>query len=100
MNHESIKLTMDGEHVARLTLARPDIQHAMSMKLVQESRHALRVIEADDKPRAVVLTGEGKSFCAGGDFRWSDELLREAGASMAPHARTRSLNQPPPERKT
>lgn len=68
LNYESIKLTLDGEHVARLTLARPDIQNAMSMKLVQELRHALRVIAANDTLRAVVLTGEGKSFCAGGDL--------------------------------
>jgi methylglutaconyl-CoA hydratase len=58
LNYESIKLTLDGDHVARLTLARPDIQNAMSMKLVQELRHALRVIAASNTLRAVVLTAE------------------------------------------
>ena len=78
LNYESIKLTLDGEHVARLTLARPDIQNAMSMKLVQELRHALRVIAANDTLRAVVLTGEGKSFCAGGDLNWMQSVLKQS----------------------
>ncbi len=80
LNYESIKLTMDGACVARLTLARPEIQNAMSMKLVQELRHALAVIAADDKLRAVVLTGEGKSFCAGGDLNWMQSVLKQSRA--------------------
>lgn len=80
MRYESIRLEMDGECVARLTLARPDIQNAMSMGLVQELRHALRVIAANDKLRAVVLTGEGKAFCAGGDLNWMQSVLKQSRA--------------------
>jgi methylglutaconyl-CoA hydratase len=78
LKYESIRLDMDGEYVARLTLARPDIQNAMSMGLVQELRHALRVIAANAKLRAVVLTGEGKSFCAGGDLKWMQSVLKQS----------------------
>lgn len=87
MNYESIKLAMDGDYVARLTLARPEIQNAMSMTLVRELRHALGVIATDDKLRAVVLTGEGKSFCAGGDLNWMRSVLQQSRAERIAESR-------------
>ena len=80
MNYRSIKLAMEGDYVARLTLARPEIQNAMSMQLVQELRHALGVIAASRTLRAVVLTGEGKAFCAGGDLNWMQSVLKQSRA--------------------
>ena len=80
MNYESIKLELDGDCVARLTLARPDIQNALSLSVVAELRHALQVVARNDKVRALVLTGEGKSFCAGGDLNWMKTVLSQSRA--------------------
>jgi methylglutaconyl-CoA hydratase len=80
MKYKTISLAVDGDGVAHLTLARPEIHNAMNMELVRELRHALRAIAENAKIRAVVLTGEGKSFCAGGDLNWMTSILGQSRA--------------------
>jgi enoyl-CoA hydratase/carnithine racemase len=50
-----------------LTLNRPDKHNALNTALTQALLDALRATEHDDSVHAVVLTGAGKSFCAGAD---------------------------------
>ncbi len=57
-NHESVRL---------LILNRPDKHNALNTELTQRLLDALKAAEADDSVNAVVLTGSGKSFCAGAD---------------------------------
>ena len=57
--------TRDG--VAVLTLNRPEKRNAISDDMRTELIHALERIAADRAVRALVLTGNGKGFCAGGD---------------------------------
>jgi methylglutaconyl-CoA hydratase len=64
--------------VATLTLARPQIHNAFDDALIAELTEALREVEANDKVRVVVLTGEGASFSAGADLGW---MRRMAAAS-------------------
>lgn len=68
--YETIKLSVDAAGVARLTLARPDVHNALNPAMFAELSDALDRVEADSAARVVVLSGEGESFCAGGDFRW------------------------------
>lgn len=77
MNYQSIRLTRDSAQVARLTLARPEIQNALSLHVAAELRHALATVAADSQVRALVVTGEGKSFCAGGDLKWMQTVLAQ-----------------------
>lgn len=60
-----------GTGVARLTLNRPERFNAFSKEMIGEWRDALARVEHDIAIRAMVLTGKGKAFCAGGDI---DEL--------------------------
>ena len=53
--------------IAILTLNRPEKRNAISDDMRIELIHALERITADRKIRALVLTGSGKGFCAGGD---------------------------------
>ena len=55
-------------HVALVTLARPDKRNAMDSAMFQALDDAARTVAADAELRAVVLAGEGKSFCAGLDL--------------------------------
>jgi methylglutaconyl-CoA hydratase len=58
--------------VARVTLARPEVRNAFNAELIAELTAAFTAF-ADEPPhhlRAVVLAGEGKSFCAGADVDW------------------------------
>jgi len=50
-----------------LTMNRPDKHNALNTELTQGLLDALRAAEADSSINAVVLTGAGKSFCAGAD---------------------------------
>ncbi|MEM9047673.1 MAG: crotonase/enoyl-CoA hydratase family protein [Pseudomonadota bacterium] len=67
---ETIALTVDPRGVARLTLNRPDRHNAMSARMMDELRTAAYRLGENPDVRVVVLTGAGKSFCAGGDLRW------------------------------
>lgn len=84
---ETIAIKTDGRGVARLTLTRPDKHNAMSGEMISELAEAARQLGADSKVRVVVLTGEGRSFCAGGDLQWmraqidADAAERRRGAT-------------------
>jgi len=58
----------DDERVATLRLNRPQRRNALSAELIEAIRVALRDLADDDTIGAVILTGSGKSFCAGGDL--------------------------------
>lgn len=57
------------EHVVLVTLARPERLNAISFELVGDLHDALDEISGDDSCRVVILTGEGRGFCAGLDLR-------------------------------
>jgi 2-(1,2-epoxy-1,2-dihydrophenyl)acetyl-CoA isomerase len=63
----TIRLERDGA-VAKLTLARPDNANALNMEMSRELNSASIELDEDRSVRAVILTGEGKMFCAGGDL--------------------------------
>ena len=54
--------------VATITLNRPDKRNAMSDEMRTEFIDALEHVAADKAIKALVLTGAGKAFCAGGDI--------------------------------
>jgi enoyl-CoA hydratase/carnithine racemase len=60
-------LIEDRGAVRLLTLNRPEKHNALNTALTQALVDALRAAEADPAVNAVVLTGAGKSFCAGAD---------------------------------
>jgi methylglutaconyl-CoA hydratase len=62
----ALRIERDG-HVLRVTLAKPDRRNAFDAELISALTAAFD--EAGDA-RAVVLAGEGKSFCAGADVEW------------------------------
>ena len=70
MMYETLKLENDARGVATLTLAREEKHNAMSAQMIAELTGAAAALAADDAVRVVVLTGAGKSFCAGGDLGW------------------------------
>jgi enoyl-CoA hydratase/carnithine racemase len=69
-----IKVARDAG-VETITLAYPERRNAIGPRMSNELLWALEDARAADEVRAIVLTGEGKAFCSGGDF-----------AEMPPHA--------------
>src|SRR5688500_7877085 len=62
-----IESEADGK-IAVLTLNRPDARNALSIELCDALSDAMKTLDEDGDVRAIVLRGEGKSFCAGADF--------------------------------
>jgi len=62
------------ESVALVVLSRPEVHNAFNARLIAELTRALRGLDGDASVRAVVLLGEGKSFCAGADLNWMKEM--------------------------
>ena len=65
--------------IARITLARPDVGNAIDLPLARALLSAAIACETDAAIRCVVLTGQGRLFCAGGDVA----AMREAGDKLA-----------------
>jgi len=78
--YETLELEVDVRGVARLTLARPEAHNALNAQLIADLQHAVESIAARGDVRAVVLTGVGESFCAGGDLRWMQENMQKTRA--------------------
>ncbi len=71
MSYETIRLDRQGP-VARLTLSRPERLNAFNDTMVRELLMACDEIDGDDAVRAVIVTGEGRAFCAGADLGRGD----------------------------
>jgi 2-(1,2-epoxy-1,2-dihydrophenyl)acetyl-CoA isomerase len=66
---ETLRIEIDGE-IGTLTLDRPDAFNAMSPQMIGELAVASAWL-ADRAPiRALIVTGAGRAFCAGGDVTW------------------------------
>lgn len=79
MSHESfdtLTLATDGRGVATLTLNLPDKHNALAPAMIADLHAAADQLDSDAAVRVVVLTGAGKSFCAGGDLGWMREQFR------------------------
>ena len=78
MAYETIRLEMRDPAVAIITLNRPDALNALTAEVGNEFLRA--VGEARERgARAIVLTGEGRAFCAGGDLREMQRIAETNG---------------------
>jgi methylglutaconyl-CoA hydratase len=59
---------MDEGSVATVALAHPESHNALNAALIEEVTRCFEELAVEDSVRAVVLTGEGQSFCAGADI--------------------------------
>jgi methylglutaconyl-CoA hydratase len=72
--------------IAYVTLARPAVRNAFNAELIAELHAVVSEVGVDPAVRALVLSGEGKSFCGGADIAWmraSLELAHEANLEDA-----------------
>jgi enoyl-CoA hydratase/carnithine racemase len=77
MAYETIQLEQRGE-VAILTLNRPDKLNALTVDVARDFKAAVREI-IENRSRAVVLTGAGRAFSAGGDLREMQNIASREG---------------------
>ena len=58
--------------VCTITLSRPEALNALNTQMKEDLAAAVALVASDDRVRVVVLTGEGRAFCAGGDINEMD----------------------------
>ena len=74
MNYETLVLTKKDD-VATVALNRPDVHNAMNEMLMNELTQCFHQLSTDDSVRVIILTGNGKSFCAGADLSWMKRMV-------------------------
>ncbi len=77
MTFETIKYELT-ETVAIVTFNRPEALNALSLQLTKDLFGAIQKA-IEEKARAIVLTGEGRAFCSGGDLREMQSMWQKEG---------------------
>ena len=85
-----------GDFVATVTLNRPERLNAWTRKMEEEVTTAIQSAVADDKVRAIVLTGAGRGFCAGADMSL---LSAVSQTGLSSHSEVSSNNLPMNQRQ-
>ena len=77
MNFKTLILTIDERQIATLTLNRPEVHNVLSLEMIREIRQVVMDLNKLQDVRGVILTGKGKSFCAGADLRWMQKIAKQ-----------------------
>ena len=75
MKYETIEINREDD-IVTVNLNRPDVHNAMSEQLMKELINCFKEISKDDNVRIIILTGNGKSFCAGADLNWMKSMAK------------------------
>ncbi len=89
MSDHLIETFEDG--VCTLTMNRPEARNAMSGPMMEALNEAIPRVAADPKVRAVVLTGAGGAFCAGGDVKGFAAAPSSTGEPVSMESRVQGL---------
>jgi len=83
------------EHIATITLNRPDKLNAVNDDMVRQIAGALRRFDTDDEAGIAILCGRGRAFSSGADVRQrqlrSREEFERYGGAQAPDASSHDL---------
>lgn len=80
-----VELTVHDGGVAVATLNRPEVLNAVDGPMRAELARVVEQVGHDDTIRALVLTGAGRGFCAGGDIKAMESRLGAPSGSVADH---------------
>jgi len=78
-------------NIGLVALNRPELHNAFNETLIAELTAVLQMLDADASVRAVVLTGNGKSFCAGADLNWMKKMAGYGAAENLADAQALAL---------
>lgn len=75
MKDDIIEIQRDKD-VVTVYLSRPEVHNAMNEQLMKKLTSCFEDLSKDDKTRIIILTGRGKSFCAGADLNWMKSMVK------------------------
>lgn len=70
-----LKIT-SSQNVITISLNRPEKRNAFHPGMIKELTAGFKKVAKDKAARAVILTGEGQSFCSGGDLEWMKSMAK------------------------
>jgi len=82
MSYEQILYDV-ADSIATITLNRPERLNAVTTRLLDELIAAFDAADADDRVRAVIVTGAGRAFCAGADLGAGGKTFDRAPGAKA-----------------
>jgi methylglutaconyl-CoA hydratase len=74
MKYDTLDITRD-TNVVTVFLNRPDVHNALNEKMMKELASCFKELNNDKKTRVIILSGKGKSFCAGADLNWMKSMV-------------------------
>ena len=89
MNYTTVKCVIEEDGIAVVSLNRPEILNVLSNTMCKEATRLLKSLEKDPNVRAIVLTGEGRAFCAGLDL---SEIRTGEGDTVSIYRRMEAAN--------
>lgn len=81
--YDRLQLDRPGERILRLTFNRPETYNSIDAETHAQLCGIWRDIDADPDLSAVIVTGAGKAFSAGGDFDLVEQVINDPVARMA-----------------
>lgn len=70
------------DHIATITLHRPEKLNAFTGTMMREMISAFDLADSDDDVRAVIVTGDGRAFCAGADLSGGGDTFARGGSDV------------------
>jgi methylglutaconyl-CoA hydratase len=74
MKDDTIEIQREKD-IVTIYLNRPEVHNAMSEQLMKDLTSCFLDLYNDEKTRIIILTGKGKSFCAGADLNWMKSMV-------------------------
>lgn len=81
--NDIVKISSPEQGILQLSLNRPDQLNALSHDVLKHLSHLFLDIKHDTSTKAILLTGEGKGFCAGADIKQLASLTGQEGLAFA-----------------
>ncbi|MBY0385162.1 enoyl-CoA hydratase/isomerase family protein, partial [bacterium] len=69
-------LIEEHKHYTHVKLHRPEVRNAFHPEMIAELTKTFKSLAKNKDLRAVVLSGEGASFCAGADLEWMKSMAK------------------------
>ena len=74
LKYDTIEFSIKN-NVAKVKLNRPEVHNAMDEKLMKELTSCFKILSKKEDVKIIILTGNGKSFCAGADLNWMKSMV-------------------------
>ncbi len=78
MTDQIVRLDVS-DATATITLNRPEVLNALNLSMIEALVKAIQACKDDDNVRALIITGAGRGFCAGGDMKAAWEHIQAGG---------------------